>query len=898
MQQHQAGSMSTTYDPQNIEKKWYATWIEKGVFQAGKRPTAPPYTIVIPPPNVTGALHIGHALDNTLQDVLIRWKRMQGFDALYLPGTDHAGISTQVKVEAMLREEGLDRATLGRDGFLQRVWAWKAQCATHIHAQWATLGLSLDYSRERFTLDEGLSKAVRALFVRLYEQGLIYRGKYMIHWDPVAQTALSDMEVEYKEVQGALYHLAYPLEDSDATIVVATTRPETMLGDTAVAVHPADERYAAYIGKMICLPLTQRRIPIVADDQVDPTFGSGAVKITPAHDLFDFELAQRHGLPSIAIIDETGRMNDETLAFAGMDRFACRKQIVAQLQRLGVLLHTQPHVHQVGHSQRSGAVIEPMLSVQWFVKMKPLADRARHQDAHANTDDTSQRGERFIPSRFELTYRRWMEEMRDWCISRQLWWGHRIPAWYCMDCGEVTVAKDDPIQCAHCGSSHIHQDEDVLDTWFSSALWPFSTLGWPEQRTDYQRYFPTQVLVTGYDIIFFWVARMIVMGLECTNTIPFETVLIHGLVRDGEGRKMSKSLGNGVDPIDVISRYGADALRFMLATTSTPGQDVRFRWERVEQARNFANKLWNAARFLLMNVQEAEEAIGEPHGMDEALSTADEWILHRLNETILHVTDGLQRYDFGESGRALYDFVWDDVCDWYIEIAKMALYGNAPHARQRTQRVLITVLRDTLKLLHPFMPFITEEIWAHLPKGNEEEMVVLASWPVYAVQRIQPESVAQMNTLMTIIHAVRNMRAEKQVPLHQKIVLLLRPADDAIATTLKQNESLLVRFAQTSALTIDPMLQAPEQVLTIVVPGVEIYVPMQELFDIGEEAARLARERGRLDGEVARIEQKLKNDQFMRKAPEAVVTAERQKLETYAQQRQRVLERLVELGRG
>ncbi len=665
-------SMPTTYDPKESEKKWYDYWLQGGYFKAGQRPDAKPYSIVIPPPNVTGMLHIGHALDNTLQDIVIRAKRMQGYDALWLPGTDHAGIATQTRVEQKLREEGLSRYDLGREKFLEKVWEWKEHYAGTIREQWAKMGLSLDYSRERFTLDEGLSKAVREVFVRLYEKGLIYRGKYIINWDPAARTALSDIEVEYKEVQGALYHLKYPVKDSGEFIVVATTRPETMLGDTAVAVHPEDERYRHLIGKTLVLPIIGREIPIVGDEYVEKEFGSGAVKITPAHDPNDFEVGNRHSLPQVLVMDESGKMNENAGKYQGLDRFECRKQIVADMKELGVLIKIEEHVHQVGHSERSGAVVEPYLSTQWFVKMKPLAERAVEAQK-------SGQGVNYVPDRFEKIYLHWIENVRDWCISRQLWWGHRIPAWYCGDCKELIVAREDVTVCPHCGGTHMKQDEDVLDTWFSSALWPFSTMGWPDQTEDMKRYYPNDLLVTGYDIIYFWVARMIFSGLEFTDRIPFKDVLIHGLVRDAEGRKMSKSLGNGVDPFDVIEKYGADAMRFMLSTGSTPGQDLRFRWEKVEQARNFANKIWNASRFALMNLGDFKY---EDIDLTGQLGTADRWILHRLNETVREVTRLIDAYEFGETGRLLYNFIWDDLCDWYIEFSKLSLYGNDETAKK------------------------------------------------------------------------------------------------------------------------------------------------------------------------------------------------------------------------
>ncbi len=881
--------MPTTYDPKTAESKWYERWIERGYFEAGKRPDAKPYTIVIPPPNVTGVLHIGHALDFSLQDILVRAKRMQGYDALWLPGTDHAGIATQAKVEAKLREEGTTRYDLGREKFLEEVWKWKEQSAKSIRYQWGKMGLSLDYSRERFTLDEGLSSAVREVFVRLYEKGLIYRGKKIINWDPAARTALSDIEVEYKEVQGALYHLQYPLKDGSGFLTVATTRPETMLGDTAVAVHPEDERYKHLIGKTLVLPILGREIPIIGDEYVEKEFGSGAVKITPAHDPNDFEVGLRHDLPQILVMDESGKMNANAGKYDGMDRFECRKRIVADMKELGVLLRIEEHTHQVGHSERSGAVVEPYLSTQWFVRMQPLAERAIAQQK-------SGEGVNFVPDRFEKTYLNWIENIRDWCISRQLWWGHRIPAWYCADCGEPTVASHDPTACAHCGSGKLEQDNDVLDTWFSSGLWPFSTLGWPDKDApDFKRYYPTDVLVTGYDIIFFWVARMVFTALEFTDRIPFKDVLMHGLVRDAEGRKMSKSLGNGVDPLEVIDQYGADAMRYMLSTGITPGQDLRFRFERVEQARNFANKIWNASRFALMNLDGYA-----PQPLDAEtiakLSTADRWILHRLNDAAANVTRLLDAYEFGETGRALYDFIWDDLCDWYIEFAKLSLYGSDAEAKARTQTVLAYVLDQTLRLLHPFMPYITEEIWSHLPHSAEEgETITLAAWPVVDAKWEAPEQVAEMELLMAMIRSIRNVRAEVNVPPSKKIEMIAKPATEETKRILEANRHYVERFCNTSSLTISMDAAAPEKAMSAIVTGAEMFLPLAGLIDIDQEVARLEKELKTLNAEVERVEKKLANPGFVSKAPAAVIEEEKAKMNDYADKRDKVLARIAEL---
>lgn len=876
--------MPTTYDPKAAEQRWYPYWKEGGYFEAGKRPDAKPYTIVIPPPNVTGMLHIGHALDFTLQDILIRFKRMQGYDALWLPGSDHAGIATQAKVEQKLREEGVTRYDLGREKFLEKVWEWKELYAGTIRDQWSKIGLSLDYSRERFTMDEGLSDAVRQVFVKLYEKGLIYRGKRIINWDPAARTALSDIEVEYKEVNGHLYHLEYPLKDGSGSITVATTRPETMLGDTAVAVHPEDERYKDMIGKTLVLPIVGREIPVIADEYVEKEFGSGAVKITPAHDPNDFEMGLRHNLPQITVMDESGTMNEFAGRYEGLDRSECRKQIVNDLKESGVLVRIEDHVHQVGHSERSGAVVEPYLSTQWFVKMGPLAEAAIEAQK-------SGKGVNFVPERFERTYLHWMENVRDWCISRQLWWGHRIPAWYSESTGEVVVAMNEEEARAKLGRDDLRQDEDVLDTWFSSALWPFSTMGWPnEDSEDLKRYYPTSVLVTGYDIIPFWVSRMIFQGLEFTGQMPFKDTLIHGLVRDSEGRKMSKSLGNGIDPLEVIEKYGADAMRYMISTGSTPGQDLRFRWERVEQARNFANKIWNASRFALMNLEGFTAADIDISG---ELGTADRWILHRLNETSRDITRLIDAYEFGETGRLLYNFIWDDLCDWYIEFAKLSLYGEDQAAKKKTQSVLAYVLDRTMRLIHPFMPFISEEIWQHLP--HEGETVMLASWPVYDPAFENPESVAEMNLLMDVIRAVRNIRAEVNVPMSKKVELLLKPVNEQIAGIIDRNADYIRRFCNTSEYQSSLELATPEKAMTAVVTGVELFLPLAGLIDIAQEIARLEKEIQHLNSEVERVEKKLNNPGFVSKAPEKVIEEERAKLADYSDKRSKVIARIEEL---
>ncbi|MBO8172532.1 MAG: valine--tRNA ligase [Bacillaceae bacterium] len=882
MTQQKELDMPTKYDPKEIESKWYEFWVDKGMFEP-KHPGRESFSVVIPPPNVTGVLHLGHALDFTLQDILVRMKRMQGYDTLWLPGTDHAGIATQAKVEAKLREEGLSRYDLGREKFLEKVWEWKEHYAGTIRRQWSKMGFSLDYSRERFTMDEGLSRAVRTVFVKLYEKGLIYRGKYIINWDPAARTALSDIEVEYKEVQGALYHMKYPLKDGSGHISVATTRPETMLGDTAVAVHPDDERYKDLIGKTVILPIIGREIPIIADEYVDREFGSGAVKITPAHDPNDFEIGLRHDLPQIVVMDEAAKMNENAGKYQGMDRFECRKQIVKDLQEEGTLFKIEEHVHSVGHSERSGAVVEPYLSTQWFVKMKPLAEKAIELQK-------SGEGVKFVPERFEKIYLHWIENVRDWCISRQLWWGHRIPAWYCGGCGEMTVAMEEPHRCPKCDSDQLEQDSDVLDTWFSSGLWPFSTMGWPEETEDLKRFYPTNVLVTGYDIIYFWVARMIFTALEFTRQKPFQDVLIHGLIRDSEGRKMSKSLGNGVDPLDVIDKYGADAMRFMLSTGSTPGQDLRFHWEKVEAARNFANKIWNASRFVLMNLEGFEYKDIDLSG---PLGTADKWILHRLSETAEEVTRHLNEYNFGEAGRELYEFIWNEFCDWYIELSKLYLYGDDPAAKKTTQSVLCYVLDRTLRLLHPFMPFITEEIWQHIP--HQGESIVVAEWPENRGEYHFPDAVRKMTLLMDVIKNVRNIRAEVNVPMSKKIQLIIRPDNEQIEEDLQQGKEYLERFCNPEKLEIDMKLSTPDKAMSAVVSGAELFLPLAGLIDIDQEIKRLEKELETLNSEVERVQKKLANKGFVEKAPAHVVEQEKAKEKDYLEKREKVKSRIAAL---
>ncbi|WP_075642590.1 valine--tRNA ligase [Exiguobacterium sp. s161] len=873
-------SMPTKYDPQATEEKWYDFWVKGDYFKADQDPEKEPYTIVIPPPNVTGKLHLGHAWDTTLQDMLTRMKRMQGFDVLYLPGMDHAGIATQAKVEQKLRAEGQSRLEMGREKFLEQSWAWKEEYASTIRAQWAKLGLGLDYSRERFTLDEGLSEAVQEVFVKLYEKGLIYRGEYIVNWDPATKTAISDIEVIYKDIEGAFYHFSYPLTDGSGHVELATTRPETMLGDTAIAVNPKDERYAHLVGKTITLPIVGREIPIVADDYVDMEFGTGVVKITPAHDPNDFEVGNRHELPRVLVMNEDGTMNENAGKYEGMDRFECRKQIVEDLKAEGVLIKIEPHLHSVGHSERSDAIVEPYLSLQWFVKMEPLAQKALEEQQGPDKVN-------FVPQRFENTYVRWMENIRDWCVSRQLWWGHRIPAWYHKETGEVYVGKEAPADI-----ENWEQDNDVLDTWFSSALWPFSTMGWPNKdAADYQKYFPTSTLVTGYDIIAFWVSRMIFQSYEFTGQRPFQDVLIHGLIRDSEGRKMSKSLGNGIDPMDVIEKYGADSLRWFLTTGSTPGNDLRFYWEKIEATWNFSNKLWNASRFALMNMDgltfDQIDLTGEK-------SLADKWILTRLQTTIDDVTRLSDKYEFGEAGRILYHFIWEDFCNWYIEMAKLPLNGEDEAAKQTTRSVLAYTLDRIMRLMHPFMPFITEEIWQHLP--HEGETITRAAWPTREASLDFPEAVPAFEAVQNVIRSVRNIRAEVNAPMSKQIQLFISTNDARVQDDLSSNSSYLQKFTNASELRIEEQMPAPEKAMSAIVTGAELFIPLADLINIEEEIARLNKELVKYTKEVERVEKKLNNPGFVGKAPAHVIDEEKAKALDYTEKRQAVEARINELS--
>ncbi|MEN6414332.1 MAG: valine--tRNA ligase [Veillonellales bacterium] len=878
-------NIPTVYDPQAVEKKWYQFWEENGLFHAEVEPDKEGFSIVIPPPNVTGQLHMGHALDETLQDIEIRWRRMQGYNTLWMPGTDHAGIATQIKVEEMLAKDGISRYDVGREKFIEKVWDWKKQYGSRILTQLKSLGASCDWQRERFTMDEGCSKAVREVFVSLYEKGLIYQGSRITNWCPRCNTALSDIEVEHEEQPGHLYHVRYPVEGTDDEfLTVATTRPETILGDTGVAVHPDDDRYKNLVGKYLILPLVGRRLPIIADEYVDPSFGTGAVKVTPAHDPNDFEMGLRHQLPEIIVINPDGTMAGDTGKYAGMDRYECRKVLVNDLKEQGYLVKIDEHSHAVGHCQRCRTVVEPLISKQWFVRMEALAKPA----IQAVTSGRIQ----FVPERFTKIYINWLENIRDWCISRQIWWGHRIPAWYC-ECGETIVSREDITVCPKCGRK-VEQDPDVLDTWFSSALWPFSTMGWPEKTPELAQFYPTSVLVTGYDIIFFWVARMIMMGLEFQQDIPFKHVFIHGLVRDPQGRKMSKSLGNGIDPLEVIEKYGADTLRFTLITGNTPGNDMRFYWERVESSRNFSNKLWNASRFVLMNLEGFSAAVKPA---DEQYTLADQWILSRYVHAVGDVTRNLERFELGEAARVLYEFIWNEYCDWYIELAKSRLYNQADAASRATaQYVLWYVLENTLKLLHPFMPFITETIWQHLPHTGKSIMV--AAWPSEIDKLVNGQAEESMNVIMDTVKAVRNMRAEMNVPPGRKSPVILQFASEKLQSVFAANIQYLESLAAARPVTLLPVNDTkPENAMTAVVSGVEIYLPLKGLIDIEKETARLNKEMAGLQRDLARIAGKLSNAGFAAKAPAEVIAKEKAKQTEFQEKCVAIKERLEYLAK-
>ncbi len=845
--------LAKAYEPHEVEERIYEFWLKGNYFHTEVDEKKKPYTIVIPPPNITGQLHMGHALDETLQDILIRWRRMQGYAALWLPGTDHASIATEAKIVEKMKEEGVTKEDIGRDGFMQRAWKWKEKYGGTIISQIKKMGCSCDWERERFTLDAGCSKAVKEVFVSLYDQGLIYRGERMINWCPNCVTSISDAEVDFTEKDGNFWHIRYPLTDGSGDLHLATTRPETMLGDTAVAVHPEDERYQHLIGKMVTLPLVGREIPIVADTYVEQDFGTGVVKITPAHDPNDFEVGLRHNLPVITVMDEAGIINENGGKYCGMDRLDVRKKIVKALDEQGFLVKVEPIKHNVGTCYRCKTVVEPRISKQWFVKMKPLAEPAVKAVEQGNV--------KFVPERFDKIYFNWMNHIKDWCISRQLWWGHRIPAWYCTDCGEITVSRETPDACCKCGSAHIHQDEDTLDTWFSSALWPFSTLGWPDSTEALQYFYPTNTLVTGYDIIFFWVARMIFSGLAHIGKVPFDTVFIHGIVRDANGVKMSKSLGNGIDPLEVIAQYGADALRFMLATGNSPGNDMRYSPEKVEASRNFANKIWNAARFILMNL----EGHDIQNQLPDVLSIEDQWIISSLNRVTKEITENLEKFELGIAAQKIYDFLWDVFCDWYIEIAKIRMNAEDAQTEQNSREVLVWVMIGTLKLLHPFMPFITEEIWQTLPHQGDALMV--AQWPEYREELNFPQAELEMQRIMDVIYGVRNRRAEMNVPPSRKTNLFIATAEPQ---TFENGKAILHKLAFATQVNIGNNFDM-QGAVTIVTNDARVYIPMDELVDKKAEMIRLNKELETAQKQLLQVSGKLNNQGFLSKAPVDVI---------------------------
>ena len=852
--------LAKAYEPKEVEDRIYDFWMKGKYFHAEVDPKKKPYTIVIPPPNITGQLHLGHAMDETLQDTLIRWRRMQGYSALWLPGTDHASIATEAKIVEAMRKEGVTKEEIGREKFLERAWAWKDQYGGRIVEQLKKLGSSCDWDRLRFTMDEGCNKAVNHVFKKLYDKGLIYRGERIINWCPHCRTSISDAEVEYTEKDGSFWHIRYPFADGSGYVELATTRPETMIGDTAVAVHPEDPRYKDLVGKMLILPLVGREIPLIADEYVERDFGTGVVKITPAHDPNDFEVGLRHNLPVINVMTDDGHMTDDCGKYAGMDIYECRKQIVKDLEEAGYLIKIEPMKHNVGSCYRCHTVVEPRVSKQWFVKMEPLAKPA--------VEVVRNKEIRLIPERMEKVYYNWMENIKDWCISRQLWWGHRIPAWYCDDCGETIVAKEAPTACPKCGGTHLHQDEDTLDTWFSSALWPFSTLGWPDDTPEMRHYYPTSTLVTGYDIIFFWVARMIFSALEYTGKAPFNTVLFHGLVRDAQGRKMSKSLGNGIDPLEIIDKYGADALRFALSTGNSPGNDMRFSDEKVESSRNFANKIWNAARFVLMNLPENEPA---PH-LPEALETEDKWVLSKYNTLVKSVTDNLDRFELGIAVQKLYDFIWDILCDWYIELVKVRLREEGETAAN-ARAVLVYVMSNTLKLLHPFMPFITEEIWQTLP--HEGESIMISAWPEYDPALDFSADETEMERVMDAIRAIRNRRAQMNVPPSKKAKVIV---ETTYQDTFANGAKYMQRLAFASEVEVCAQAQAPAGAVSIVTADAKIFIPLDQLVDLKAELARLNKERDAAVKQAENIKAKLANENFVSRAPEHVVQTQRDNL--------------------
>jgi valyl-tRNA synthetase len=887
--------LAKTYDPKDIEDRLYKKWIEKKYFHAEVDHSKTPFTIVIPPPNITGQLHMGHALDNTMQDILIRFKRMQGYNALWQPGTDHASIATEVKIIQKLKEEGIDKHDLGREKFLERAWDWKKEYGGRIISQLKKLGASCDWDRERFTMDEGCNKAVTEVFVKMHEKGYIYKGSRIVNWCPVCNTSISDAEVEYEDQAGHFWHIKYPLIDENGKpsttefLTFATTRPETMLGDTAVAIHPDDERYKHLIGRKVLLPIVNREIPIVTDTYVDREFGTGVVKITPAHDPNDFEVGKRHNLPIINIMNDDATINKNGGKFAGMDRYAAREAIVKELDEMGLLVKIEDYSHNVGTHDRCKTTIEPLVKEQWFVKMdeliKPAVEAVKNGEI------------KLIPERMEKTYFNWTDNIRDWCISRQLWWGHRIPAYYCDECGEVVVAKEAPAVCPKCGCAHFTQDPDTLDTWFSSALWPFETLGWPDKTEDLKYFYPTDVLVTGYDIIFFWVIRMIFSGYEQMGEKPFKTVLFHGLVRDSQGRKMSKSLGNGIDPLEIIDQYGADALRLTLITGNAPGNDMRFYYERVENSRNFANKVWNASRFIMMNMEQSLEKSGREVYAPAAseLWPVDKWILSKLNTLVKDVTDNMENFELGIAVQKVYDFIWDEFCDWYIEMVKPRLYNSDDTSSQNAALwTLKTVLIDALKLLHPYMPFITEEIFCTLQ--SEEESIMISSWPVYDEARSFAKEEKDIEIIKEAVRGIRNVRTEMNVAPSRKAGVYVVSDSDAVLDTFEEGKLFFASLAYASDVTMQKDKEGIAQdAVSVVIPGATLYIPFAELVDISAEIERLKKEQTRLEGELKRVNGMLNNEKFMSKAPQTKVDEEREKLAKYTQMMEQVSTRLAQL---
>jgi valyl-tRNA synthetase len=875
-------NIATTYNPKEFEERLYKTWEEKKYFTPEVDENKKPYTIIMPPPNITGKLHLGHALDNTLQDMLIRFKRMQGFSTLWLPGEDHASIATEVKVENELLKQGLKKKEMGREAFLEKVWEWTDEYRERIRTQLKKMGCSADFTREAFTMDENLNKAVKHVFVKLYNEGLIYQGNRITNWCPKCQTALSDAEIEYEEQEGNFWHIKYPVKDSNEFLEIATTRPETLLGDTAVAVNPDDDRFKHLIGKTLILPLVGREIPVVADDYVDIEFGTGAVKITPAHDPNDYEVGKRHNLPQIRVMDDKGTINELGGKYQGLDRYDARKQMVKDLDEQGLLVKIKPHTHNVGTHDRCGTVIEPIISKQWYVKMESLAKPA--------VDAVKEKKTKFIPERFEKTYFNWMENIQDWCISRQLWWGHRIPVWYCKDCGELMVSEGTPTTCSKCNSENLYQETDVLDTWFSSALWPFSTLGWPDKTDDLKYFYPTSTLVTGYDIIFFWVARMIFSGIHNMGEVPFENVLIHGIIRDSEGKKMSKSLGNGVDPLDVIETYGADALRFMLVNGNAPGNDIRFFPEKVESARNFANKIWNASRFVMMNL---DRELMDKYKECTEYSLADRYILSKLNTIVKEVTDNMENFELGIALQKIYDFMWTEFCDWYIELAKPVLYGDDEKSKGVVYNVLFKVLTTGLQLLHPVMPFITEEIYTHL--DSEYESITVSKWPVYEENIHDEIAEKDMTLIIEAIKSLRNIRAEMNVPPSRKAKVIAYIADES-KRAFENGRAYVEKLASASEVEfITDKKEVPENAVSVVVQGGELFMPLFDLVDREKELERLNKEKAKLEGEITRVDKKVNNPGFVNKAPQEVVDAEKAKGEKYKEMLEAVLARISSL---